>query len=401
MLGVEESGASPAKGVAGTWRSLFWLGPQGRGAGVALIVLAVGALAIVALIVAVFLASALLRPDPTVAEAPPAVSVPGPAGIPVLVVPDDRPLDVAVAERMTETRGAVASLVAIRIEELVVGMRMRLEEIFLPQYLSFPRRKYQELKAYNAYLVDWFHNLLTGDDRDTSMPALVADFEEAFLSRVVMPEDVRPKLAAAGEEAARVYLVELANGLEALRIRRGVSPSVWQAQLDTLPPMMFPGRDGRSISVPLAGLPSAVDRLSAQLGTAIAADLQTRFDRTAVILDTASLTSPSGQNLFNVGSNAAIYYMSFVVYWIVLLVLLQSGLLPVNFFGALIGWVVWEIFSWGSWIIYEWVQFGHTRETLDPIIRAFADEYFTRLREVSSAGSFNALRHIETLFGPR
>ncbi|MGE4219583.1 MAG: hypothetical protein AB7G39_09070 [Alphaproteobacteria bacterium] len=401
MLGTEEPGSAPGKGILGFWRLSFWTGPQGRGAGLALSVLVVGTLAIVALIVGVFIASALLRPDDTASRLPP-VSAPGPIAAPgPTVVPDDRPLEVAIADRMTETRGAVASLVAIRIEELVVGMRLRLEEVFLPQYLSFPRRKYQELKAYNAYLLDWVHNLLTGDDRDTSMPALVADFEEAFLSRVVMPDDVRPKLAAAGEEAARIYLVELANGLEALRIRRGLSPGAWQAQLDSLPPLMFPGRDGRAIGVPLASLSASIDRLSAQLGPAIAADMQTRFDRTAVIVDAASLTSESGQNLFNVGSNATVYYMSFVVYWVVLIVLLQSGLLPVNLFGALVGWVVWEILSWGSWILYEWVQFGHTRQTLDPIIRAFAEEYFARLREIGAGGSFNALRHIETLFGPR
>jgi hypothetical protein len=96
-----------------------------------------------------------------------------------------------------------------------------------------------------------------------------------------------------------------------------------------------------------------------------------------------------------VGKNAGLYFGSYVIYWIFLIILIRSGVIPISIFGALIGWVLWETFAWGSWIGLEYLDYEQTKAQLEPVIIDRCDIYFTQMRAIltdhSPTGPFKAL----------
>lgn len=379
----------------------FWSAPL-RGERLAQVILGGAGIVVILLIVLVFLVA--IPPehpdDVTFAPAPPddkrIESIP-------LEPPDDRPLAAIVADRMAVAREQALGLAELRIRELRDGMERRFEAAFLPGYLSFFRRKFAEIKAYNTFALDWAHNQWTGEQRDRSTPALIASFEDLFIEQVVAPARSRATLDEIGRAVASVYVETLATALETIRQQHGVDPQAWREQLNALPLIFFTGRDGRVLEIRIGDGIDDPQRFSVELGTALAHALHIRFERTTEILDAGRIRFATGESVFFIGQNVKFYYGSFVVYWLGLLILLRLDLVPINLFGAIIGLIIWEVCAWGSWMIYEWWQYDSMRRALEPAIVSFAASYLDRVLDLAidlpSGGSFQSLRQIE-LFHP-
>ncbi|MBU0724613.1 MAG: hypothetical protein KJ904_06875 [Alphaproteobacteria bacterium] len=333
--------------------------------------------------------------DTRVAAAPaqPPASTPAPA-TPAQAIPLAR----LVSQELAAARQKTVATAQAGIRGVVEGNTYRLHTVFLPDYLAFFDRKLEELKAYNLYALDWVSNLWTGQRQDRSAPSLIADFETPFLSDVVAPERTRQTLAAIGHAAAADYASDVTNRLGLLKQTGFYAAEDWK----NLPPLVFTDRQGQKITTPLSEVTPANGTFLTALGGAIEQPLLIRFERSYQTLDTTSLTWLSGESIFAIGQNATIYYGTFIVYWIGLFLLLRSQIIPINVFGALLGWLIWETISWGSWLSYEWWQYEHTRNALEPLIVDFAEDYFAKLMaigaDLSQAGSFRSLHQIEASF---
>lgn len=289
-----------------------------------------------------------------------------------------------------------------RLDGLVDGMRRRVAEDFLPWYLSFARRKIEELRAYNLFALDKLHGAVTGRHRDTASPALIATFEEQFGERVLAREATRTALGGLAQDVADRYGAALADEMRQIQRRHGVPFAEWTRHLDALAPLVFTGADGRPVPLPVAELvnpgPGRVI-----LGEALAEDLLMRFDRLPAVADRDHMIGPDGRSVFAVGENAGLYFGSYLVYWAVLLILVQSGVVPGSLFGALIGWVIWEIFAWGTWIGYEALDFEQTRAALAPVIGehlvAWLDRALAVLGDVGPGGAFRTLYQFDAWSG--
>ena len=273
--------------------------------------------------------------------------------------------------------------------------------MFLPGYLSFIDRKLAELKAYNLFALDWAIGKLTGQPQDRSTPSLIADFEAPFLTQVVSPIQTRQQLTAVGNATASRYAADLEARILLLQQSDIFAAEDWQ----TLPPLSFINQQGQQAVMPVTEVSATDARFLTALSASIGGSMGIRFERSYRTLDITSLTWPSGESIFSVGRDAWIYYGTFVVYWIGLFLLLRLQLVPINVFGALIGWILWEIFSWSSWLGYEWLQYEQTRNALEPLIIAFAEDYFAQLAQIGAdmhqTGAFRSLHQIEAAFAGR
>lgn len=303
-----------------------------------------------------------------------------------------------VAQELAAARHAAVGTAQAGLQDIIDSNAYRLHTLFLPGYLSFMDRKLAELKAYNLFALDWVAGKLTGQKQDRSTASLMAAFEAPFLTQVVAPAQTRRELEAVGTATARHYANEVEGRLLLLK-QSGIFPAEdWQS----LPPLTFTDRNGRRIVTPVADISATSPVFLAALGGIIGSGMATRFERSYRTLDVTSLTLSSGESIFRIGRDAWIYYGTFIVYWIGLFLLLRSQLVPINLFGALFGWVLWEIFSWSSWLGYEWWQYEHTRNTLEPLIVAFAEDYFAQLAQIGAdiqqTGAFRSLHQIEAAF---
>lgn len=303
-------------------------------------------------------------------------------------------VDKAIAAVVAVARQQAVTLAQKRVNGLVNVLNERVSVTFVPWYASFGRRKLEELRAYNFYAVDWLYKLRTGVVRDTGTPALTATFEEQFAEQVLKPEDTRRSLMAVGKEAAQEFGSRVAHGLQQLQEERGISFAQWNRHLAGMPPLTFTGPDGHPAKLSMTAL-VAPDPVWHDLGATVGKALVARFDRHPPIVDQSKLVTAKGESIFAVGQHAGLYFGSYVVYWIFLLILIRTGVIPVSLFGALLGWVAWEIFAWGSWIGLESLDFEKTRAELEVVILNHADAFFTlfrsQLTDLAANGPFKAL----------
>lgn len=306
-----------------------------------------------------------------------------------------------VAQELAAARRNAVTTAQAGLREIIDGNAHRLHTVFLPGYLSFIDRKLAELKAYNLFALDWVIGKLTGQPQDRSTPSLIADFEAPFLSQVVSPIQTRQQMTAVGNATASRYAADLEARILLLQQSGIFAAEDWQA----LPPLSFTSQQGQHAVMPVTGVSATDPRFLAALSATIGNSMGIRFERSYRTLDITSLTWPSGESIFNIGRDAWIYYGTFVVYWIGLFLLLRLQLVPINVFGALIGWMLWEVFSWSSWLGYEWLQYEQTRNALEPVIVAFAEDYFAQLAQIGAdmehTGAFRSLHQIETAFAGR
>ncbi|MEO5373892.1 MAG: hypothetical protein H7840_06375 [Alphaproteobacteria bacterium] len=307
-------------------------------------------------------------------------------------------VDREVLTAVTTARQRALGRAQGRFNQMMTAISGRVEHNFIPWYASFGRRKIEELQAYNHFATDKVRQFLTGEARDSGTPALVATFEHEFSLRVLKPTETREAIRVLARDTVADYSAALNEELHRIQRQHGISFEQWTAHLATLPPPTYAGGDGRPVTIPF-GVLAEPGPLWGELASIIEHRLVDRFERLPTIADQTRLVTPDGVSIFAVGQNVMVYFSTYVIYWILLLILIQSGVIPVSLFGALIGWIVWEIFAWGSWIGYEALGFEETRAALTTTIQAHADTFFTHARgfigDFGDAGPFRGLHQIE------
>jgi len=308
-------------------------------------------------------------------------------------------IDPAFLAIMEGARQEAVELGQRRLTGLIGTLSQRVETSFLPHYLSFGRRKLEEIRAYNTFAWGQVKAIFGGERLDAATPILIATFEEDFSERVLTPPTTREALRDVGREVARHYAMLVAVGLQKLQESRGIPFAQWQRYLEGIPPGQVHVEGQAPLDVPLATL-AAPDPMRDRLGVAIGTALEGRFTSfPKVTADLEGLRMPDGRSIFDVGRNVWAYYGSYVVYWIVLIILLRSGIVPINLFAFLLGWLAWETFVWGIWIGLESIDFEQTKIQLEPIILHQTDTYFAGLRatltDPGSGGPFQLLWGLE------
>jgi hypothetical protein len=307
-------------------------------------------------------------------------------------------MDSAIITALAEARKEAVGLGQRKVAALVGGLNQRVQDVFVPWYLSFGRRKLEEIQAYNTFAMSWLGGLASGNFKDESRRILVKTFEEEFSARVLTPMETRHALQAIGREVAQDYGTRVTLALQNLRERRSISFPRWQRYLEKLPPGQLTLED-KPMAVPLPAL-AAPDPIREVLGEDIGKTLVERFTTFPTIAsDYSDLQVRDGRVIFEVGRNALTFYGSYVVYWIILISLVRSGLIPINLTGAIFGWLIWETFVWGSWIAWESLDFEHTRQQLEPLIVHHSDAYFAGMRatltDPGTEGPFQVLHALE------
>ncbi|CAA7618283.1 hypothetical protein MCP1_210071 [Candidatus Terasakiella magnetica] len=342
----------------------------------------------------------VLHPPSVAPQAPPSV-VAAAAG--ALLPPHDwRAVDRKVANLLMTARLQQELILQSRIGVLSGTFRTRVERDFLPWYLSFGRRKLEELDAYNLYARDRLVEWTGGGVQNSAQAKLVATFESEFSRQVLRSDDTRKALRQLGQDLGEGYAGRVAAGLREIQEAEALSFSAWQAYLSQLAPLSYVTSEGQRVSVPVSSLASP-DPVWLDLGREMGERVAARFDRMGSIINMSALVDPKGHSIFAAGENAGVYFGSYLVYWTALIILLRSGLIPFNIFGMLLGWLLWESMSWGTWIGFEYLDFEQTRNALAPVIEARAEAYFSQLTpllaDLGPRGPLGVLYQLEDGFG--
>ncbi|MEI6415318.1 MAG: hypothetical protein WCP34_13800 [Pseudomonadota bacterium] len=307
------------------------------------------------------------------------------------------PVDPNILWALTEARlGSVADGTR-RINQIIGVMSQRVEVAFVPWYLSFGRRKLEEIQAYNAFARDWLTSGFASSPRDSSTPLLTETFNREFTDKVLNPSETRQSLQVTSRDIAINYGTRLNSALLRVQEERSLSVAEWRRYLEGLPPLVV-WLDGQTLNISISAL-ARPDPIRDRLAEAIAADFTARFDTRPVVSDEKGLVAPNGENLFAVGRHVWIYIGSYMLYWVLLLLMIRTGFIPMNLFRALLGWMIWEIFAWGTWLAWESLDFEQTRAQWQPIILQHADVYLNHLRnrliDPDPNGPFNVLYQLE------
>ncbi|MFN3075467.1 MAG: hypothetical protein ABT940_01025 [Alphaproteobacteria bacterium] len=276
----------------------------------------------------------------------------------------------------------------------------RVDHDFIPWYTSFTRRKIEELVAYNNFASDKVYTFFTGETRDTTTPPLIATFEEQFNERVLRPPETVEALRVLARGVTTEYAETVSSEFRRIEARFTIPPEIWAAHLKGLPPVSFVGGNGQPVLISLDQLatpgPAPMWR---EMERVLASRLVGRFERLPSILGPRMTPGADEERMFSVGRDVGVYFASYVVYWIFLLFLIQSGVIPLSLFSALLGWILWEAMAWGTWIGYEAIGFEQTRVRLGMAIEAHANTFFTYanvfLGDYGQNGPFKALYHLE------
>lgn len=317
--------------------------------------------------------------------------------------PRQVPIDPAIHSILAAARQEAVALGKQRLTQLVTTLEHRVETAFLPRYLSFFRRKFEEIRAYNAFALDRVKSLFgAAAEEDSSVPLLINHFEDDFSALVLTPPVTRRTLQAIGQEVAQHYAWLVAVGLQELQEARGIGFTTWRHYLQAQPTstLAVPGQPALPVAITALAVP---DPLREQLGDAVGVALEQRFAQfPAITQQRDGLRLPDGRSIFAIGSNVWAYYGSYVVYWIILITLFRTGFIPFNISGALMGWLLWETFVWSTWIALESMDFEKTRAQLEPVILQQADVYFTQLRAIfidpTQTGPFSVLLELERIW---
>ncbi|MBX9635004.1 MAG: hypothetical protein K2X44_08490, partial [Magnetospirillum sp.] len=327
-------------------------------------------------------AAAFLLPSASVPVAPLQPVATSPAAIPAIVPSHDWPaLDARVVELLSTARLQQSVVLQRRVNAMGGVFRSRVERDFLSWYLSFGRRKLEELNAYNLHARDTLMSLADGERHDSAQLKLITTFESEFTQRVMRPDETRHTLLQLGQEIADGYGNRVSIGLREIQDAAGVPFAVWQAHLAQLPPLFYTTASGERRMVRVDQLASP-DPVWLELGREIGDAAMLRVDRMPSVIDLTTLVDKSGRSIFAVGENASIYFASYLVYCFFMILLFRSGLIPFNVVGFLLGWLLWETFSWGSWLGVEYLDFEKTRNALSPVIEARTETHLATLGAV-------------------
>lgn len=305
------------------------------------------------------------------------------------------PIEARIGEVLVTARLQQSMALQAQVNALAGTLRGRVEHTFLPWYLSFGRRKLEELDAYNLYARDRLTEWLGGGRQETAQFKLMTTFEAEFGAQVLRPGETRNELHRIGQSVADGYASRVALGLREIQAEFAITFADWQTFLARHPPLAFVDGEGRRHLVPLAAL-ATPDPAWVEMGNAIGAAAAARFDRMPSIIDLTTLVDSRNRSIFSAGENAAIYFTSYLLYWAVLIILLRTGVVPFSIFGFLLGWLLWEIFAWGSWIGLEYFDFEKTRSALTPIIEGRTDAWLEHFS--ASIGDGGATGPLQILY---
>jgi hypothetical protein len=311
-------------------------------------------------------------------------------------------LDLAFVAILEKARIEAIALAHRRLQHQINIKRQRVETRFLPAYLSFGERKLEEVQAYNLYALDRLNKWLGRPQQDRSTDLLVENFRRVFAEESLRPEETRRMLQRLGMEVAGHFTWLTAVGLEELRLAQGADSVTWQEHLESLPTGTLSLPQQPSMRVGMAHL-AAPHPVREALGEALGRELNERFRGFPEIASRPhEMRYADGQSIFATGKNAWAYYGSYLIYWLVLIILIRSEWLPVNLSGALLGWIVWEILVWGIWIGMESLDFEQTRTDMEPVILLHADRYYNdlleRLGDTGPQGPWQALGALQALW---
>jgi hypothetical protein len=358
--------------------------------------------------VAVIVIAALLVLLASWPAPPPPAPAPRPeAAAPPAAPPPDRDwaaIDRRIGDVLLSARLQQSAALQRRVGALTTSMRNRVGRDFLPWYLAFGRRKLEELNAYNLYARDRVTEWLTGERQQTAQMKLQTTFENEFVLQVLRPEETRRDLQRIGQDVADSYAERVAAGLREIQEGEGISFAEWQERLARHRPLSFTGPGGHHREMSAESL-TVPDPVWLEVAGAIGGAATARFDRAPSIVASAALVDQGGNSIFNAGENAALYFGSYLVYWLGLIILIRSGVVPFSLFGFLLGWLLWETFVWGSWIGWEYLDFEKTRASLAPVIEMRAEAYIGDLQTVladgSRTGPLKVLYQLEESLPPR
>jgi hypothetical protein len=294
-------------------------------------------------------------------------------------------IDRRIAILMTTARQEQAGMLRYRVGVLAKTMHVRVNRDFLPWYLSFGRRKLEELSAYNLYAHDRVVAWMTGERQQSAQIALISTFESEFSRQVIRPDELRHEMQQIGQDLATAYANRIAVGLRAIQDESDISFMDWQTHLAEMPRLSFTDANGHRTYLSMEAL-AAPHPIWLDLGNEIANNAGARLSRLPSIIDLTTLVDAKGQSIFSVGENAGLYFGSYLVYWLALIILLRSGLVPFSLFGVLLGWLLWETFAWGSWIGFEYLDFEQTRANLAPVIDARASAWLDQFQAMIADG---------------
>jgi len=140
-------------------------------------------------------------------------------------------MDAAVIAALASARQEAVGLGQRRVAALVGTLAQRVQTVFVPWYLSFGRRKLEEIRAYNTFAMSWLGGLASGNFQDESRRILIKTFEDEFSARVLTPMETRQALQAIGREVAQDYGTRVTLRF---RIFRNGAPSLSPSGRNTL-----------------------------------------------------------------------------------------------------------------------------------------------------------------------
>jgi hypothetical protein len=331
-----------------------------------------------------------------------------PAGSPVVATaqaqapagrtgPDWPTVDAALGAAIAAARQNAERRALERLGLLVESWETRFANSFEPWFFDFQRRKIEEFASYNLHLWDSAARIFSGERPLAAAAWMRRTFDRGFEDYVLDPMSSRALMRQIGTDTARDFALQLSSDLALIRDRHGVPDDQWRRRIARLPTVQL---DLGAWAVPLDRLIALDEGSVNALGSSIGRVLERRFAGMPPFGDTDILVDQEGRSIFSVGENAYLFYSSWAGYVIVLAILLQSGWISLRLFGALLGWLIWECFSWGTWIFWESKNFEVFREVLAPRMAAHAASYFANMRDLladpGAAGPFAALYQVET-----
>jgi hypothetical protein len=155
-------------------------------------------------------------------------------------------VDGAVAEVLEKARLKTHAYVGERLDRWVQSLVARLDDDFLPWYFGYLTQQRLGLTAVYQSMVHWFDgDALTADERVT------ADVQEEFSARVLRPEIAQLEMERLAQDAVRVYVEELRQGLDAIPQQQDIPHAEWERYLEDTAALTSSVEGSRSVDLTL------------------------------------------------------------------------------------------------------------------------------------------------------
>lgn len=144
--------------------------------------------------------------------------------ISVEVPVDWRGVDAEIQQVFSEARDKARATARARLDAWHAELMGRVESDFLPWYFGFWNQEWRDLKAAGYLAADW------AGFTDAEQ-AMMADFRDAFATRVMPPAETQLRMEAIARESLTVYLDHAREHLPEIPTEYGVPRDDWQQHL--------------------------------------------------------------------------------------------------------------------------------------------------------------------------